>query len=209
MPWPAVPLALLRREQELHEVGADGKIVAVSGDDEGREITDRIGGWVEDGGDERKNVAADRVLERVQFDAGDAVAEIDEPRRPGLARRTPGERRKSATRAWPGTPGMGTSRLVAGWKQASRSGQHRQRAIHTQKGLPRERRLMEGESLHAGDGFSDSRGIPTFQRDPAPNRSQHALRRRWKARRRDFADAIGGEVQQRGKERAKSNTQET
>ena len=43
---------------------------------------------------------------------------------PGLVRRTPGERRKSATRAWPGTPGMGTSCLVAGWKQASRSGEY-------------------------------------------------------------------------------------
>ncbi len=42
------------------------------------EIANRIGGGVEDGGDESENVAADGVLERVQLDAGNAVAEIDE-----------------------------------------------------------------------------------------------------------------------------------
>ena len=73
-----VPFALLCSEKELHQIGADGEIVAVAGDDETGEIADRVGRRVEDGGDESENVAADGVLERVQLDAGDAVTEIDQ-----------------------------------------------------------------------------------------------------------------------------------
>ena len=43
---------------------------------------------------------------------------------PGLERTTPWERRKSATRAWPGMAGMGSDWPVAGWKQASLPGEY-------------------------------------------------------------------------------------
>ena len=72
------PLAFLGQQQKLHQVGADREIVTIAGDDEAGKIADRIGGWVENGGDEGKHVAADGVLERVKLDAGDGVAKIDQ-----------------------------------------------------------------------------------------------------------------------------------
>ena len=102
-----VPLAFLRGEEELHEVGADAEVVAVAGDDEAGKVADGIGRGLEDGGDEREHVAADGVLERVQLDAGDAVAEIDE-RCAGVgaddAVGCGGNRRREA---WPGCWGNG------------------------------------------------------------------------------------------------------
>ena len=38
------PLAFLRGEQKLQQVGADGEVVAVAGDDEGGEVADGVGG---------------------------------------------------------------------------------------------------------------------------------------------------------------------
>ena len=38
-----VPLAFLRGEQKLHEVGADGEVVAVAGDDEAGKVADGFG----------------------------------------------------------------------------------------------------------------------------------------------------------------------
>jgi hypothetical protein len=75
-----VPLALLRGQQQLHQVGADAEVFAVAGDDEAGKVAHRVGGGVEHRGDHREHVAADGVLERVQLDAADAVAEIDERR---------------------------------------------------------------------------------------------------------------------------------
>ena len=39
-----VPLAFLRGKQELHQVGADGEVVAVAGDDEAGKVADGVGG---------------------------------------------------------------------------------------------------------------------------------------------------------------------
>ena len=120
-----VPLAFLRGEQKLHEVGADAEVVAVAGDDEAGEVADGIGVGAENRGDERDDVAADGVLEGVQFDAGDAVAEIDE-RGAGVAADDACERRKSATRAWPGCWGIGSQAPVSGLKHCGPSGEYQE-----------------------------------------------------------------------------------
>ena len=71
-----VPLALLRGEQQLHQVRADAEVVAVAGDDEAGKIAHRVRIRIEHRRNQRQHIAADGVLQRVQFDAGDAVAEI-------------------------------------------------------------------------------------------------------------------------------------
>ncbi len=73
-----VPLLFLDGEQELHEVGADGEVGGVAGDDEGFEVADGVGRGLEGLGDERDDVAAEGVHLGVEFDGGDAVAEVDE-----------------------------------------------------------------------------------------------------------------------------------
>ena len=145
-----VPLAFLRGEQELHEVGADGEVVAVAGDDEAGKVADRIGGGIENGGDEGENVAADGVLERVQLDAGDAVAEIDERSAGVGADDASCARRKSATRAWPGIAGMGigSGRLPAGSRRR-RSGEYQ---------------LVREAASRACDGSADGQVPRAFMR---------------------------------------------
>ena len=162
-----VPLAFLRGEKELHEVGADGEVFAVAGDDEAGEIANRIGRGVEHGGDERKNVAADGVLERMQFDAGDAVAEIDE-RSAGIGADDARVRRKSATRAWPGTAGMGMAWPVAGWKQASAIGRVPGGARSCEKRLDW---IADGKMREPSCGrqFRPRLPHPTFRKGRAPN----------------------------------------
>ena len=73
-PVDLFPLALLRHEQKLEEVGTDAKVVAIAGDDESGEVADRIGILPEHGSGERNNVSADGVLHGVQLDAADPVA---------------------------------------------------------------------------------------------------------------------------------------
>ena len=73
-----VPLLVLDGEEELHEVGADGEVGGVAGDDEGFEVGDLLAGGLEGLGDEGDDVVAEGVHLGVQFDGGDAVAEVDD-----------------------------------------------------------------------------------------------------------------------------------
>ena len=73
-----VPLLFLDGEEELHEVGADGEVGGVAGDDEGLEVGDGFAGGLQGLGDEADDVVAEGVHLGVQFDGGDAVAEVDD-----------------------------------------------------------------------------------------------------------------------------------
>ena len=73
-----LPFALLRGQQQLHQVGAHAEVVAVAADDESGKVAHRIGAGIEHRGDQCQHIAADGILERVQLDAADAVAEIDQ-----------------------------------------------------------------------------------------------------------------------------------
>ena len=72
-----VPLFFLNGHEEEHEIGADGEILGVVGDDEGFEGVAGASGLegLEDEGD---NVGAEGVHLGVEFDAGDAIAEVDQ-----------------------------------------------------------------------------------------------------------------------------------
>ena len=72
-----LPLALLRGQQQLHQVGANREVVAVAGNYKPGKIADRVGGGIQHRRYQRHHIAADGVLERVQLDAADAVAQID------------------------------------------------------------------------------------------------------------------------------------
>ncbi len=70
-----VPLLLLRGDEKQHEIGADGKIHGLVGDDHGVEIgVQALDAGLDHGGD----VVADGVHLGVEFAAENAVAEIDE-----------------------------------------------------------------------------------------------------------------------------------
>ena len=74
-----VPLFFLNRHEQQHHIGADRKIVGVIGDHESVESiarTVRFQGLT----DETDNVAAERVHLGMKFDAGDAIAQIDQRR---------------------------------------------------------------------------------------------------------------------------------
>ena len=86
-----VPVALLRLEQEQHQVRAGREEVGLGADDERREVPRRL---VDAGEDHLDRVAADRVQLRVELDAEHAVAEIDEARAGVLS-----SRRRDAARA--------------------------------------------------------------------------------------------------------------
>ncbi len=77
------PLPFLNEEQHLEEIGADGKVGAVAGDDEALEVANGIAGGIEDLGYQAGDVFADRVFFRVQLDGRDAVAEVNQ-RRSGI-----------------------------------------------------------------------------------------------------------------------------
>ncbi len=72
-----VPLLFLHPHQQHHDVGADGEVSGIVGDDEGVERVACAAG-LQRLGDERDDVAAERVHLGVELDAADAVAEIDE-----------------------------------------------------------------------------------------------------------------------------------
>ncbi len=73
-----VPLLVLDGEEELHEVGADGEVGGVAGDDEGFEVGDLLAGGLEGLGDERDDVVAEGVHLGVELDGGYAVADVDD-----------------------------------------------------------------------------------------------------------------------------------
>src|SRR5207302_1227920 len=63
--------------EQQHEVGADGKISGVVGDDKGVEVISRSARF-QGLTNKTDDVAAERVHFAVELDAADAVAEIDE-----------------------------------------------------------------------------------------------------------------------------------
>jgi len=72
-----VPLLFLNAHEQHHDVGADGEVGGVVGDDEGVEVIASAAG-LEGLGDEGDDVATERVHLGVELDAADAVAEVDE-----------------------------------------------------------------------------------------------------------------------------------
>ena len=150
---------------------------------------------IEDGGDEGENVAADGVLERVQLDAGDAVAEIDERSAGVGADDAECVRRKSATRAWPGTAGIGTD-----WPLQAGS-RHRDRAS-TSLSAKRRAEPCDGSadrqaaSPSCGRRFRRRRPHPTFRRAEFPVEAGAHGGVDGGGVVGDFADAFGGEVPQ-------------
>ncbi len=56
-----VPLLFLDAEEELHQVGADGEVGGVAGDDEGLEVVDDLARGLERLGDEIDDVVAESV----------------------------------------------------------------------------------------------------------------------------------------------------
>ena len=91
----------------MHQVGADGEVVAIAGDDEGLEVAHGVAVGVKDLGHQADDVLADRVFLGMQFDGGHAVAQVDE-RGAGVALTMPCDWRKSATVAMPGGWSTGT-----------------------------------------------------------------------------------------------------
>jgi hypothetical protein len=73
-----VPLALLRGEEQLHEVGAHREVRRVPGDDEAAEVADSFAFGLEGLGDEPDDVVTDGVFLGVELDAGDVIADVDE-----------------------------------------------------------------------------------------------------------------------------------
>ena len=73
-----VPLALLRGEQQLHQVRADGEVRRIAGDDEAPKIAHRFAVGLERLGDQADDIVADGVFLRVKLDAGDAIADVDQ-----------------------------------------------------------------------------------------------------------------------------------
>ena len=71
------PVALLRLEQQEHQVGAGGKIRCIVSDDERAETRCCL---LDAGLEHLDGVPADRVHLRVELDAEDIVAEVDEAR---------------------------------------------------------------------------------------------------------------------------------
>ncbi len=63
--------------EQHHDVGADGKVHGVIGDDEGVEIIASAAG-LECLGNDLDDVAAQRIHLGVELDTGDAIAEIDQ-----------------------------------------------------------------------------------------------------------------------------------
>ena len=83
-PWNAadhqvhfVPVALLRLEQQQHQVGAGGEVRRVVADDQRREV---LRGFLHAGVQHLDRVAADRVHLRVELDLQHAVAHVDQAR---------------------------------------------------------------------------------------------------------------------------------
>jgi hypothetical protein len=74
-----VPLFFLHRHEKKHEIRAHGKICGVVAHDECVEVVARAA-WLQGLSDETQNVAAQRVHLRVELDAADAVAQIDQRR---------------------------------------------------------------------------------------------------------------------------------
>ncbi len=72
-----VPLFFLHAHEQQHEVGADGKIRGVVGDDEGVEVVAGAAGF-QGLNDQADDVGAQRVHLAVELDAGYAIAEIDQ-----------------------------------------------------------------------------------------------------------------------------------
>ncbi len=70
-----VPLFLLDRHEQQHQVGADGEIRRVVGDDEGVEPVARSA-RLQRLEDQRNNVGAERVHFRVELDAAHAFAQV-------------------------------------------------------------------------------------------------------------------------------------
>ena len=118
-----VPLLFLDGEEELHEVGADGEVGGVAGDDEGVEVaTASVAGlrvWVMS-----DDVAAEGVHLGVELDGGDAVAEVDEGGAGVLfddaVRLLDGGEGGDARRLRDGLVGAGVSRRTAAGGRAGR-----------------------------------------------------------------------------------------
>ena len=148
----------------------------------------------------REHVAADGVLERVQLDAADAVAEIDE-RSAGVGANDPVRAAEigHAGVARDGGNGNGSGPST-GWKHASCAGRVPACARGGEQSLRRERR-REAERLHAGDGLGHAGRIPHFKGAQLPvEAGAHGGVDGGRVV-GNFADAVGGEVPERSEKR--------
>ncbi len=88
-----VPLALLCREQQLHQVCADGEIRRVAGDDEALKISHHIAFGLQCLGNQANDIVANRVFFRSRkLDAGlqmSVMMSIRINEAPGFCRTTP------------------------------------------------------------------------------------------------------------------------
>src|SRR6185437_11916906 len=73
-----VPLAFLNCHEQQHDVGADGEMLRVIGDNEGIELTQGLAAGLERLRDELNDVCAQRIHLRVEFDAAYAISQIDQ-----------------------------------------------------------------------------------------------------------------------------------
>ena len=194
-----VPLAFLRGEEKLHEVGADAEVVAVAGDDEAQEVADGFRFGLEDGGDQRDHVAADGVLERVQLDAGDAVADVDE--------RCAGVGADDLVGAAE-IGDAGVAGLLRDGLPGVRGGVVALRAVGRVPGWvagieERGDGEADGErrGLHARYGVFQAGGVPHFERSQLPVEAGAHGAVDGRSVVGGFADNPGGEVPERGEQR--------
>ena len=71
--FDVVPLLFLHAEQELHQVGADGEVAGIAGDDEGFEVGDGFRSRLESLGDEADDIAAEGVHLGVVDERGSGI----------------------------------------------------------------------------------------------------------------------------------------
>ena len=183
----------------MQNVGADGEVVAIAGDDEALEISHRFGSGVRHRRNQGHHIAADCVLERVQFDAADAVPEIDQRSAGVAANHFVG----AAEVGNPRVAGDGADRL----KLARRGLKALAAVARVPRSLPcgehgfHARAYRQSESLHALDGGTDAGRIPHFKRAKLPvEAGAHRLVDRGRVIGR-VADTLGRKVPQRGEKR--------